>query len=79
MVHLHLLLKRGVGTAVARALYLLLVLDPVDVVEEHLLLVAHDFLRVHRRLRRVTNLLDVHFWILNSSSFRALAVVLLHI
>lgn len=78
-MHLHLLLKRRVGTAVASPLNLLLVLDPVYVVEEHLLLVAHDFLRVHRRLRWVSNLLDVHFRILNSTGFWAFAVVLLHI
>lgn len=78
-MHLHLLLERCVGATVASTLYLLLVLDPVHVVEEHLLLVAHDFLRVHRRLRWVSNLRDVHFRILNSTGFWAFAVVLLHI
>ena len=39
----------------------LLVLNPVYVVDDHLLLGVHDFLCVHARLRWMAHLLQVHF------------------
>lgn len=61
LLHLHLhLLKHGLILCTI-TLQLLLVLDPIDVVDDHLLLRVHDLLSEHGGLRWVPNLLQVYF------------------
>ena len=57
--HLHLLNDSLILSAVA--LQLLLVLNPIHIVDNHLLLRVHDLLCIHSGLWWVTHLLQMHF------------------
>ena len=78
--HLNLLLEGGRVSGVI-SLKLLLVLDAVYIINNHLLLWVHDFLCIHRRLWRMPYLLEVYFLVLDARLLNTFAccVVLVYI
>ena len=78
--HLHLLNYSLILCAVT--LQLLLVLNPIHIVDNHLLLRVHNLLCIHSGLRRVSHLLQMHFlasWCALSFSLACYALMCINV